>query len=521
MKTYGCFDREYWNYSSTDVSCARKQEAVLTLALVHGLDVPQNPFFDNAGVVSYIDAALGYWCHIQLSDGSFNDLYPYERSFVATAFSAYAVSEALLQLRNTGTAARLRNADLAVASLRRAGNWITRKVQTPVCNQICGSIAFLQNLYLLTGDAHYLSDIAEKLQTLQHLQTSEGWMPEYGGFDVGYTSVAVDYLGKYYERSGDPCVLAIAGKLCDFLAEFVHPDASFGGEYGSRSTQYMLPHGFAVFAPQIPSASWLNHAVQRSLAAGQDVIPFSVDDKYLLFNGYTFLQAHLTTARAIKQPATYARPSQRARYFEGCKIYVHENDAFSLVVNGAKGGALHLYLKPQQKTVIDSGVLAETVNRRRFVTLGLDPRNRVTVSQDAAITCILIEGSMRKPFDNQLTLLRNLALRGFQATFGRWPALSHLIKESLRRALITRRGSSPHRFRRTIKVDATSVEISDELHIAASLRSLVTLAPLDSIYGESSRYFAKPQLETEMIVLNAPKPQQDGVYRVHQRFEAQ
>ncbi|MBD3310499.1 hypothetical protein GF351_04725, partial [Candidatus Woesearchaeota archaeon] len=34
-RTYGCFAREYWHSKITDFACARKQEAVLTLALLY------------------------------------------------------------------------------------------------------------------------------------------------------------------------------------------------------------------------------------------------------------------------------------------------------------------------------------------------------------------------------------------------------------------------------------------------------------------------------------------------------
>ena len=33
--TYGCFDRQYWHYRTSDFACTRSQEAVLTLALLY------------------------------------------------------------------------------------------------------------------------------------------------------------------------------------------------------------------------------------------------------------------------------------------------------------------------------------------------------------------------------------------------------------------------------------------------------------------------------------------------------
>ena len=34
-------------------------------------------------------------------------------------------------------------------------------------------------------------------------------------------------------------------KIIEFLSNFIHPDGTVGGEYGSRSTSFLAPHGFA------------------------------------------------------------------------------------------------------------------------------------------------------------------------------------------------------------------------------------------------------------------------------------
>ena len=46
-KTYGCFDRDYWHNTFTDFPCARKQEAVLTLAILYKLNSGKNPYFNK------------------------------------------------------------------------------------------------------------------------------------------------------------------------------------------------------------------------------------------------------------------------------------------------------------------------------------------------------------------------------------------------------------------------------------------------------------------------------------------
>ena len=45
---YGSFDREYWHYNTVDFSCARKQEAVLTLTLLYLIKHEKNRYYQTS-----------------------------------------------------------------------------------------------------------------------------------------------------------------------------------------------------------------------------------------------------------------------------------------------------------------------------------------------------------------------------------------------------------------------------------------------------------------------------------------
>ena len=68
-KTFGSFDREFWNYNAFDFSCARKQEAVLTLALMYNLRRKDNIYYNSPLLLEWINAALNYWVTIQHKNG--------------------------------------------------------------------------------------------------------------------------------------------------------------------------------------------------------------------------------------------------------------------------------------------------------------------------------------------------------------------------------------------------------------------------------------------------------------------
>ena len=67
---------------------------------MHSIKREDNPYYNNNQILEWINIALDFTKKLQNKDGSFNEMYPYEHSFVATAFVCYAVSETLLLLKN-------------------------------------------------------------------------------------------------------------------------------------------------------------------------------------------------------------------------------------------------------------------------------------------------------------------------------------------------------------------------------------------------------------------------------------
>ena len=109
---------------------------------------------------------------MQNKDGSFNEWYPNEHSFVATAFSSYAISEAMLLLNIKD--------EWAIETLKKAGNWLLNKKENRVQNQQGGALIALFNIYLLTKEMKYFEESNKTLMNLIDLQTKEGWWIEYG-----------------------------------------------------------------------------------------------------------------------------------------------------------------------------------------------------------------------------------------------------------------------------------------------------------------------------------------------------
>ena len=94
--TWGCWQRDFWHYRTlTDFPSAPYQQAVLSLAEAWSAEVPGSPWYHQSSLLTAIEGGIRFWCAIQRKDGSFDEWYPHEESFVATAFTACAMAETL------------------------------------------------------------------------------------------------------------------------------------------------------------------------------------------------------------------------------------------------------------------------------------------------------------------------------------------------------------------------------------------------------------------------------------------
>ena len=98
-ETFGCFDRYHWHYKLLDMPNARFQEVALLLALLYKNRFKGNIFYNKKKTLAWTIGAIDYWATISNKDGSVNEVYPNERSFCGTSFSAYAISEAIITLQ--------------------------------------------------------------------------------------------------------------------------------------------------------------------------------------------------------------------------------------------------------------------------------------------------------------------------------------------------------------------------------------------------------------------------------------
>jgi hypothetical protein len=485
--TYGCGDRAFWHYRTMiDYAAPLHQEVALTLAIAWQQKRDANPYWQSESLRETACAAMRFWSTLQHADGSFPEFYPGERSFVATAFTAYSISEALLRL---GEQVVEEDRLLVLAALARAAEWLHRHRDIIVVNHTAGAIAMLQNMRRLTGEDRYVEYREAKVEDLLSHQHEEGWFYEYGGADPAYLSLAVDYLAKDYRHSRDERLGQALHRALDFMRYFQHPDGSFGGEYGSRNAKYLMPHGLELLAAESPAAAQLaaNHA--DCLARGTVVNPATMDDRYTAFFLNKYSEAW---ADYQESAAPVPEPQCPHRLFAGAGLLVRSGPSSYTVVGLSKHGILKSYAtSPEPKALYsDTGYFAEFTDGTIGTTQWLDLEADYRLREEGELLQIDIAGQMAR-FNYSLPLVRYLVpFRLFLKLFGSFGRLMDYFGKKVIHRMIIARQPQPLHFERNVRLGPEEMLVTDRLRLVGSKRlaRLGRSAEATAIHVASSRY---------------------------------
>jgi hypothetical protein len=484
--TYGCFDRGFWHYRTLiDYAAPLHQEGALTLVIA-ARQAPEAPGAE--GLCALARAAIAFWCTLQRRDGSFDEFYPYERSFVATAFTSYAISEALLILGEEAGAELL---DRGLGALERAGHWLGRHQDVVVVNHTAGAIAALQNIHRLSGEACFARYRAAKVEELLAHQHPEGWFYEYGGADPAYLSLAVDYLAKDYRHSQDERVGAALGRALDFMVWFLHPDGSYGGEYGSRNAKYLLPHGLELLADQSAAARRLLRGLRRALREGKVVSPALMDDRYTGFFLNKYAEAW-ADCRPLVGEAAEGEP-RGVRIFPGAGLAVVSGSRAYTVIGMSKHGVVKCYRQGPEAAALfsDTGYFAAFADGSVGTTQWLELGDRHQLAQRSGRIEIELTCAMAA-MNTALPLVRwGVPFRLFLHCWGWNSALMEWFGKKVKDRMIRSRRPAPLQVKRRIALGENQLQLVDQLRLEPGRRvkRLIRSAQAGALHVASSRYW--------------------------------
>lgn len=280
--TYGCFYYPYWRSKSSDYVNARCQEAVYTLALLYKNDYPGSDSRGSEEIKELAIAGALFWASLQHSDGSFDEWYLGEHGFAATSFSGFALSETFLLLRDELSSGER---EVLAKALAGAGRWLCQHDDLDKINHEAVGAAALYSLGEALGEDRFREEAERKVNLVIERQTKEGWFPELGGVDTGYSFLTLEYLSQCYIYSQDERLKATLARALEFLSYFVHPDLTTGREYNLCGNSYISLLAGAIMGEFSPLARSL---FSEGIARGNAMVQLAQDDLsrcYHLYNG--------------------------------------------------------------------------------------------------------------------------------------------------------------------------------------------------------------------------------------------
>ena len=185
--TFGCFDRNHWHYKIIDFPSGMAQEFAYPLALAYDTDLPDNPFFQKAALVDFVQAGISFAARSAHADGSCDDYFPYERAGGAAGFSLLACLESttLLDLENSEALRFFELRATWLANHHETGTLTNHQALIALCLELAGR---------RLGTDRWKTATRLRIERVLEWQSSEGWYREYEGCDPGYLSLTVSLL---------------------------------------------------------------------------------------------------------------------------------------------------------------------------------------------------------------------------------------------------------------------------------------------------------------------------------------
>ena len=173
--------------------------------------------------------------------------------------------------------------EFALAALTRAASHLESRWNEEVSNQNLAAALALLALSRASGESRWEAATQRAYARLSEDQSSEGWFPEYGGVDFGYSTLSLDLLAAADRLDAGDLALPLATRLVSFLTASWGKGPTYPGRLGSRGTGHLFCFGAEHFADSVAGAAGLAQAWRNSLDSGSAPRPQDVDDRYLCY----------------------------------------------------------------------------------------------------------------------------------------------------------------------------------------------------------------------------------------------
>lgn len=485
--TCGCFDRRYWAWKLVDYPEATFQRNLAALAWL--LDQPEASD-ERAFLTLTIQSGLLYSASIQHRNGSFDQAYPHEASYGATAFLLPDLLDAYQAIKDSCADVQQLTIE---AMLYRASAFLNQHAELhgTISNHLAGAALALRKAGAFFECAEFTRKSGEILDFILSKQSPEGWYVEYGGADPGYQTLCMYYLAQVYqlvkdEKEKEKLRASLASSL-DFLQYFIHPDGTFGGEYGSRRTEVYYPGGIALLSAEFPAAAAMSARMLNSIEQGGTVTLADVD----MGNTAPLLNNTIKALSFEKPKDLPLLPCQQdsiEKDFPGAGILLRGTPRYYCVVGVSTGGVTKIFDKKKVRLALDDCGLLGITSRGAGISTQMAHKDQGFQAQGNQLE---LWGSFYPIKSSLPTPASFLLLRMLNLTVMRVGFLNELVKKLLVGLLISGGGCLPLKRTRVLEFQPERIRITDRIEKTGriSLKRLVYGGKFASIHMASARYF--------------------------------
>lgn len=508
-ESLGCFDRRYWAWKLSDFPEATFQRNLANLTWYGENCVDEvAPGLIHDVVLS----GLLYTANIQHPDGSFDQAFPFDRSFGATGFLLPDLIKAYMVIKDQCTNAEK---ECIEKMLNKAAAFLCANMEKHalISNHLAGAALGLMLAAGLFNNLTY-EEIGRKLvEYIVSNQSAEGWFPEYDGADPGYQTLCMNYLSQIYRLSPSETLKKAIDQSLNFLQYFVHPDGTFGGEYGSRRTEVYYPGGIALLAGEFPQAAVIHQFMKNSIENLNTVSLIDIDMGNmapLLSSSILALESSPEIKKSDRLPF---EQGERSRCFSEAGLAIFGNPSYYAVIGASNGGVIKVFDQESRQLIWDDcGALAETRSGVWLTTQSTNLENPLEIDNDVFTICSNFSQVIRR----KTTPFNYLILRILNLSVMRIRSMNELIKKIMVAWLVKPKQSDALNRRRTIEFSREKIKITDTYDRSGSLRlmRLFDAGKFNAIHMASSRYFSGNRDTQKTNLLDHEALNRDGKLQV-------
>ncbi|MBO6719062.1 MAG: hypothetical protein JJ913_13985 [Rhizobiaceae bacterium] len=496
--SFGCFDRQYWGWKKKDLPDAALQAAI-TIALRFAEAKGQTSLLSGA-----IEGYIAFMEHIQLRDGSFDQMYPNERA----PGVVHDILSSLIWLWRSG--------HTDGAQKQRLEKVMARAVAYALqADEKHGEIAnhFAHYAWELIHYGKVFSNETASARghnylerTLKLFHPKEGWFREYDGPDAGYQTRALAFLSKIADLTDDGGLWDVVKSGARFVEACLMPDNSLHPMLGVRSTALCYPSGFERIAARFDEFGDLADRIHDSWLKGKVTLPSKMDfENGLRIADDAFDASDIRQKRLAGRPATEApNPTLGSLDLRDAGLHRRALGANrTLHVASRLGGVAVVYETSQKRGASlrheDAGYLLQLSDGSRWVSRFAGSGEPLRISEAQ----LSVKAGFTRALHEDLTPLKLIILRLLNLTVLRFQWVGDVFRKIVVRRLISGQERLPLTFVRTIDISSGKVAVADTFSADDRLRRKLTGARLFRCrrtianHMASSRYFQIQELESD------------------------